>query len=64
MMKYSVSNGKMLGILKKEIHEDINQVEVGLKKIDQEIINFQIGGEGQPTNEELLILYSVRRQVK
>jgi hypothetical protein len=44
MMKYSVSNGKMLDILKKEIHEDINQVEVGLKKIDQEIMDFKIGG--------------------
>lgn len=34
MMKYSVSNGKMLDILKKEIHEDIRLVETSLKKID------------------------------
>jgi hypothetical protein len=34
MMKYSVSNGKMLDILKKEIHEDISLVEASLKKLD------------------------------
>lgn len=58
--KYRVSNATMLQILKEDVQKEIYRTEEALKKIDRRIREENI----DPDNEQLLLLYNLRRNLK
>jgi uncharacterized membrane protein YgaE (UPF0421/DUF939 family) len=60
--KYSVSNRRMFDILKEEIFAEIQKAESSLRTVRDELEEVEASVE--PSNEELLILYNLRREMK
>ena len=57
--KYKVTNKKMMNVIKKEIKTNIQDMMQKLQVLGQNLKSLEC--EGEPSNEQLAYLYSIRR---